>query len=138
MWTQAINAANSQTLLATNYLVAGGFNAVGSGAINLQGTAAGNSEYVEIVGWSASLGTSWAAIQNELQNGWTSTGYFGVSSIGDVILGPTGGPGVTIPGNVTGGLLGGLTMDAISVPEPGSIALMGLGGLSLLLFRRKK
>lgn len=49
----------------------------------------------------------------------------------------TGAPPPT-PGNLTAALVGNFLVGGTAVPEPTTIALAGLGGLSLLLFRRRK
>jgi hypothetical protein len=102
-----------------------------------------------VVGWSQSLGTSWVALSNNLQtavaNGgtWSTPGYYAVSDVG---WGQPGGGSPSLPvyhiWGTTGAAQGtpapGFTLYAVPVPEPGMIALAGLGGLSLLLIRRRK
>jgi len=58
------------------------------------------------------------------------------SVVGNVVLGD-GGSIPTLNAFGTGpGQLGGFMM-GVTVPEPGTLALMALGSASLLLFRRK-
>jgi len=119
---------------------------------NTQATAnnwpAASTESVILAGWSGSLGTTWAAALANLQaQGNLSTSgtyYFGVSSIGSLAANAAGNPGVAIFGasagqiNDTSGAPQVLEPLAVTVPEPGTLALAALGGASLLLFRRKK
>jgi hypothetical protein len=100
-----------------------------------------------IFGWSVSLGTTWGEISNQLvdiNNGyWPLTeGYYGASQVG---FGQPGGGSPSLPTfHIFGGAsnqgsgVSGFTLGAIPIPEPGTLALTSLGGLSLLLFRRRK
>jgi hypothetical protein len=103
-----------------------------------------------IVGWSANEGTSWATVVLEL-NGtepWPVTGpdsWFGQTPVAFNYAG--GGTGAFPPGSVSvwsssaatglagsGGVSGVILLP---IPEPSTMVLAGLGGLSLLLFRRR-
>jgi hypothetical protein len=117
----------------------------------------GTTNNIILVGWSADLGTSWLSVSNILaaaalgnlnpliaQVG-TSAAYFGESATGYLNPGPTGSPGPTVfstsvnaNGLPINGSSGNMEMYLIPVPEPTSLALAGLGGLSLLLFRRQR
>jgi hypothetical protein len=106
-----------------------------------------------IVGWSANLGSSWSAVLTDYANGaWTGiAGYsalnnyfFGVSALGEAYSGggPNLLPAVNLMAGVTAGAPGGLTSgfslyEVAPTPEPVSMALIGMGGASLLLFRRR-
>jgi hypothetical protein len=130
-------------------LTAGKITAVGSASAT--GWAAPGVSYDDpmsyiIVGWSSNLGLTWGAVANLI----TTTGltpsvntYFGTTA---VALNFAGGGSVPLPAinlwsNSTGtpgyGAPGALVLQEI-VPEPTTMALVGLGGLSLLLFRRRK
>jgi len=104
-----------------------------------------------LVGWSSNLGTTWATVSAELASNWSTingAGYFfGESAIGSAYSGggvssPTLGQvnllaGVSTP--APGGLTSGFTMYSVdAIPEPASMALIGLGSLGLLALRRKK
>ncbi|MGA3284794.1 MAG: PEP-CTERM sorting domain-containing protein [Verrucomicrobiota bacterium] len=108
----------------------------------------GPTDYYIVVGWSANLGTTWAIAEANLNNNsWQSlstTPWFGTSAVAYQEAG--GGtdalPAVSVWGSpAQSGLAGaGLTtgFQLLPVPEPSTMVLAGLGGLSLLLFRRRK
>jgi len=111
--------------------------------------ANGVTNNIILVGWSVNLGTSWTTVSNELAN-WSTLGsgivgpaYFGETSVG--YIDPSlSTPGAAIIGNGTG-TANGLPIFSLNsqlyllpVPEPTTLALAGLGGLSLMLFRRQR
>lgn len=110
--------------------------------------ANGTTNSIVLVGWSANLGSSWGAVSNLLNN-WSTLGstvvgkaYFGESAFG--YINPSAGtPGTPIAAG--GPDANGLPLTSLNtplyllpVPEPATLALAGLGGLSILLFRRRK
>jgi hypothetical protein len=143
-WSQAIIAnpgtAQGQLLLGHNYLTAGSFAAqLAANYTTISGSTASADEYVLFVGWSSNEGNTWQAVYNQLTgSGLASGGFFGYSPVGTALLGPTGGPGVSMFASGSG-ITGGITlMSTTTIPEPSTLALAGLGSLSLLLFRRRK
>jgi hypothetical protein len=124
---------------------------VGWNAFSVGGNTFPNgTNYIMLVGWSANLGTSWGQVSNVMAtaanqnvNYFQTPGmFFGESGIG--WENPTSfGTGVAIFGaapNAGGQPLltaSGMTLYELPVPEPATFALVGLGGLSLLLFRRR-
>jgi len=144
-------------MMATNY-VTGGIRGPGAGngaavtGLSTAGTTynapvAGTEDYFLLVGWSATLGSTWtgaSGVQSQLSSGtWANNGYFGTSSLGYAYGG--GGasslPAPSIFGVSTGapgGLTAGVTMYAVTTPEPSTIALAGMGIASLLALRRRK
>jgi len=112
-------------------------------------------DYYLVVGWSANEGTTWGAVSNELATGtWNvlgAGGWFGTTTVafnyagGGSNASPPPAVSVWAPASTTGlagsGGLTGLELDPTHVtptPEPTTLAVAGLGGLSLLLFRRRK
>jgi len=124
----------------------------------------GQSNNIAIVGWSASLGLlgngleTWQNVSNVLAN-WNTGGlftpvngqnyFFGMSATGFFVGNDSPSAGAswnaaaanTFTAN---GLLlsqasgNAMQLFLLPVPEPATIALAGLSGLSLLLFRRRK
>ena len=157
LWTDSgISAANSS-------LHAGGINGASAGVSAANWAAPAGSDYTTapswdyyvIVGWSSTEGTSWSTVANELLTGTglvtsgpTSWAWFGESAAAYNYSG--GGPsGLTAPnvfsassftGLAGSGGLTGLVLSPVllAVPEPGTLAVMGLGGLAMLLIRRRK
>lgn len=144
-WSLGMMAANNITLAGSIKGVGGAAGAPIAGWAAPTGATydtAGRDSFI-LVGWSSSLGSTWASVASQLQSGNWNTGYFGVSGLGNGYAG--GGPNsLNAPSifgastGMPGGLTGGITMYATPVPEPGTMALAALGGASLLLFRRRK
>jgi hypothetical protein len=115
-WTVA--QSGGVDLLATNYLVAGSFEGLGGPqGVAVDGWTPGAFYYVELVGWSTTLGTDWAEITNQLRNGWTAIGYYGVSGEGYVQSGDFGDP-PSPAANLFGGtgIPAGFILNAVSEP----------------------
>jgi hypothetical protein len=152
-WNLATIYGTGAPVIATNGVIPGGlFGPGGASGVAIDGWAfptnefsylSSGREYFMIAGWSTSLGTSWEQLSDLLADNFatfSAPGFFGVSTIGNGYAG--GGP-LLLPeslfGNnaVTQGV-GAFTMYEIPIPEPTTMALAGLGGLSLLLFSRRK
>jgi hypothetical protein len=98
-----------------------------------------------LVGWSSNLGTTWGAVSNVLAY-WgdllISSAYLGVSTTGYITpLASSVSPGAQVFGSAP--TPQGLPIFSLNtplyfvpVPEPGTLALAGLGGLAFWLFRR--
>jgi hypothetical protein len=136
-------------LSATNQNTAGRLTPINPNSSATVPWAAGVTDSIVLVGWSANLGTSWATVANELTNKTFAAvlagqnGFFGVSTTGYITGSTAPAPGATLFNNsaTANGLpISGLNTQlyALPVPEPATMALMGLGGLSLLLFRRSR
>ncbi|MDR3560739.1 MAG: hypothetical protein P4N59_04765 [Negativicutes bacterium] len=149
--------------LATNTSAAGHFSpmsqgttSAGQGALNadysmaVEGIVGGETAYLVVVGWEASIGTTLAEMENWYGSGgsFQAAGQIGQSAVATIPLGD-GTAGTLSPfGSATGQVSGFVMGWIIPVPEPGTLALAALGGASLLLpslhygaaslFRRKK
>jgi PEP-CTERM motif len=90
------------------------------------GNAPGDTYYYELMVWTASAGS--------YANAVTINGdQYGTSQVESLILGEAGSD--VYPEPTSNGFP---SFTLTLVPEPATCALMGLGGLSLLLFRRRK
>jgi hypothetical protein len=109
----------------------------------------GTTDSIVLVGWSADLGSTWGVVSNELAHGTFGTvlagqqGFFGVSATGYTTTFDTSvNPGALLFGAATAQGLPIVSLNTplylLPVPEPATMALAGLGGLSLLLFRRQR
>jgi len=110
--------------------------------------AAGATDSVVLVGWSANLGTQWSGVGG-VSNLLATTSLFaagsefGVSTTGYLVAGASSSSGTIVFANSGAGPTGlpifslntPLYALPTSVPEP---ATMALAGLSLLLFRRQR
>jgi len=135
-----------------------GTGALGAGkmtAVNTSSSAwAASTEMSAIViGWSGNLGTS---VSNALaavagghlgSTGWTGgtitgTEYVGYTTIATAVSGSTAGTAAALFNSLTSASvpvpISGTTTLFAAVPEPGTMALAGLGVASLMIFRRRK
>ena len=95
----------------------------------------GTSTTFLLLGWSANLGNL-SSVESQLETGDSVAS--GPAFIGWTLAG-TGVPGasppafpLTIQGSVGSIIPGGMTMLVVPIPEPTTLALAGLGGLSML------
>jgi len=134
--------------IGTNSIQGGRFNGNDQDtgqAIQVAGFASGTAADFAVVGWSASIGTSWAQAQAWWANGSaagsaSTPGYFGINTtVGqDITLAVFQGNYNTPFGTIAGTINGfGLSYYS-SIPEPSSFALAGLGAAAMLIFRRRK
>jgi len=138
-------------------LHAGGINSSGSATAANWAAPTSNSgyntaasyDYYTVLGWNASLG-SWLTVSNDLSAGTLGTlvgNFFGQTAAAYNYAGGAGlspvdlfGPsGTSLAGS--GGLptTDALNLNEITItPEPTTLALAGLGGISMLFLRRRK
>jgi hypothetical protein len=144
----AANGWLTTGLIATPGIAAGRL-AGGNPATTLSADplAAGNQFFV--LGWSGNVapGTlgGLATVEANLALGstfsWTLTsgpgvpGFLGISAVGTGVGQPNTSPQLLY---TAGGITGFMPLYLVPVPEPATFALIGLGGLSLLLFRRRQ
>jgi len=105
-----------------------GFGAgyVNYGTITVSGSAVGTTYYYELLVWTTSAGS--------YDNAMLIDGdQYGTTEVAELILGEAGS-GI-YPEEASNGFH---NLTLTPGPEPATLALMGLGGLSLLLFRRRE
>lgn len=156
LWTDTGVSGVNQTSSLTAGGVIGEGTATGTSAANWGAPtgnvyATGTIDYYVIVGWSSNEGTSWATVASELENNsWQILGagaWFGETAVGYNYSG--GGPntlnavnvwGTSSASGLAGSGLGGTNPELVltPVPEPTTLALAGLGGISMLFLRRRK
>lgn len=153
--------ANGQDLLTPTWTFAGvyatntpvGGRESSGTATTTAGWALGVTNSYVIVGWSSSLGHDWSVLSSKLSGaqltgGQWLGGSFGIDGsffgISPVAYGSVDSGGVTtysLFGTANGQgnpLTSGFTLSVVTVPEPSSFALAGLGAAALLIFRRRK
>lgn len=138
-------------LEASNSATAGRLAVVAGSSVATAAGFAGNgtTNYIDLVGWSANLGSTYSVAVSNLNssafmNGLQTTAFFGATSIGWINPNSVGASSGAIVFNSSPGADGtpiqslNTQLYEVSVPEPGTMVLAALGGASMLLFRRRK
>jgi hypothetical protein len=122
-WTEAVNSSTSlsvQTTSASN----GGLSYNSGVSFGITGTLASTAYSLILVSWDSTYSTLAAAEAAGAAVGWSS------------VFSYTSSTSIATPSNMSG--LAPAFGTFASVPEPCTMALLGLGGLSLLVIRRRK
>lgn len=149
--TNVLDGAWTFTGLITSNSQAGvaGRIAAQSGVGPMTGWGIGTTQNVVVVGWTANLATTWVGISNIMAGiaaggNAPGAGFFGVSNPGFLASASSAGPFPVIWSTIgpqpygTPISTGLMLYSVVPIPEPATLALAGLGGLSLLLFRRQR
>src|SRR5215469_3459189 len=131
-WSQVVTFTGSTPLLGTNAVGAGNFQGQGGTAGIGTTLTPGTAYSVEFVGWSSNIGGSWSQVEADIADpSWNAAGFVGWEpTIGTLTptASTTGQPNIfpVVWAN------GSMVLYAAPVPEPVTLALAGLGGLSVL------
>jgi len=111
----------------------------------------GTTQQFILAAWSANLGSTWGTVSNELATGTFASvlaganGFFGVSAVSFAAAQPAPSAPAAILWSSNQGaqsygtpITTGIATYLLPVPEPTTLALAGLGGLALALFRRQR
>lgn len=120
---------------ATNYtvtdnIIANGLNVTGQ-IINGNNTGANVTAYGSIVDALNGAGSEWVELTGDGAGSQTQTGNY------LVLDGLSGDLTITSGRNGGRGSIAGIIIEDTTIPEPGTFALVGLGGIAFLLRRRK-
>jgi len=140
-WQLATEDGGAQ-LLGSNFTGAGGLTGPGtSGGVQVN-LAASTAYACMLVGWSSALGSTWASVSALLAENFAGQSnqnlFFGSTPIGTITPFSTAGAGdpTLFPATYANSTL--TLYSAVPSPEPTTLALAGLGGLSALFLRRRK
>jgi hypothetical protein len=121
-----------------------GNGATDTSSVTVPGYGPGSTADFMIVGWSANIGSTWAAAEAVLDgtppagaSGYGGYYNIGDSTVGQQVLAPAGGPYNNVLGAASSGEVPGIVLGTYPVPEPCTFALCGLGAAALVIFRRR-
>jgi len=132
----ALSSWTDSSVAGTNYtgLNAGHVNGIApSPGAAVNGWAAGTTNFVVVVGWSANEGTTWSQVENEIENNTLVSGINTALGYGEGYITAGGNPPANLIFGPNPGEVGVLTLSAVPVPspEPATMALAAIGGASL-------
>jgi hypothetical protein len=130
---------------ATNTTSASGGRLNGGLVILSPAYAVGSTFSFLVRGWSSSIaGQDWSAAQTFMHNfeadpnaSGSAGQLFGASDIAVMQVGGGGLPPQFVFATTPGTSVQGFLLDQVPIPEPSIFALIGLGGATVLIFRRK-
>jgi PEP-CTERM motif len=124
-WTLAVNNGTS-AIASVNTAANGSVTYNGGFSFGVTGTAANTQYSLILIGWNGAYADPTTAAANGSAVGWSSVFQYNSKD------------NLTTPNNMAAqGANFGVFVPA-SVPEPSTMALAGLGGAAMLLFRRRK
>jgi len=134
VWTSILSDPNFQlaqnsstsTTVQQGTAANGGFSYNSANSFGVTGTTGGTAYNVFVIGWSSAYATAAAAQAAGSPVGWSSVFSYTPSTA------PNPAPTFVTPN------FGVSEASVVVAPEPATLALAGLGGASLLMFRRKK
>jgi len=119
-WSVATLFGGGSAGLASSPSFAGGVTAPSTSS-GVELNMAQSAYSIELVGWSASLGTTFSQVEAELAaNSWTANGFFGYSAVDSLTPGASTGGDPTVFGGA-GVPLGSLNLYAITVQKEAEI-----------------
>jgi len=135
-WTDILTDTNftlataNSVLLTTNVAIHGGQTWNTPSNVGIDNTSSGTTYALFMIAWENDGGLYLTPQQAELHSmyvGWSKTFSYGATAAP-----PLGSPPSLASSGLQGFGIGGV------IPEPGTLALAGLGGFSLLFLRRRK
>jgi hypothetical protein len=116
----------------------GTYAAIAAGTVPGVSLVAGVNANVELIGWNTAIGGTTLSSFETAYNSGAAGLYYGYSMVGNITLGDDGATVNNTPIFGGSGGITGFTLAPVMIPEPCTMALLGLGGLSLLVIRRRK
>jgi MYXO-CTERM domain-containing protein len=137
-WSPVLTGASTSLGYGTNSAAPGGLGGPGfSGGVQVN-LASGTQYSVELVGWSASLGSYSSVLADIAAGSWAPGSFIGWTGVGTITPSASLGSDPTLFPQTFANATLTMFASPTPTPEPMTAALAGLGGLALLGLRRKK